>query len=363
MDKGKCDDENKYQHNATMLIVFNLEESVSDEDLYEHFNQFPGLVVWCKRAHSCGFVNYSNPEQAANAINLVDSTLLNNNPISVLYSPSHRDIEESFLSIMNLDKSVDKTTLYGLFSKHGKILDIQVDTDASGLCSGSALVYYNCFASAQTAIEHLDGALIYNKPLQIHPMRNHHRKTNPELLSVLFSSHSSASISHLRKFFTTYGPIASVSEYTHHKGDRFGFVTFENPEDAARAARDAPNHKIFNRHFKLYGKYADAADMLDGDQVDLKQLHVSNLDKAITDHSLKALFFTFGCLFSCKVLRDLNGTSTGSGLVAFATNKEASTALRAMNGEMILGKTLRITLEKRRESRPRSMLFMDSVMC
>lgn len=156
-------------------------------------------------------------------------------------------------------------------------------------------------------------------------------------------------------FFSKYGPIASVSEYTHHKEDRFGLVTFENPEDAARAARDAPNHKLFNRNFKLSGKYADAADVLDGDQVDLKQLHVRNLDEAITDYSLKALFFTYGCLFSCKVLRDPNGTSTGSGLVAFATNKEASRALRAMNGKMILGKTLCITLEKGRKSRPKML--------
>lgn len=41
MRKGKgCegDDENSYQHNSTMLYVTNLDESVIDEELYEHFD-------------------------------------------------------------------------------------------------------------------------------------------------------------------------------------------------------------------------------------------------------------------------------------------------------------------------------------
>ncbi|XP_074338881.1 polyadenylate-binding protein 4-like [Apium graveolens] len=131
-------------------------------------------------------------------------------------------------------------------------------------------------------------------------MRRYYEHTNPELLSVLISSDSSASKSHLWNFFSMYGPIVSVSEYTHRKGERFGFITFENPEHAAVAAHDAPNHKRFNRDFKLSGKYADAADTLDEDKADLKQLHVRNLHQAITDYSLKALFFEHGCLFSCK---------------------------------------------------------------
>lgn len=130
-------------------------------------------------------------------------------------------------------------------------------------------------------------------------MRRYNENTHPEVVSVIFSSYyGPATKSHLWNFFSKYGPIASVSEFTHHKEERFGFVTFENPKDAARAARDAPNHKIFNDDFKLSGYYADAVDE---DQVDFKQLHVRNLDQAITDYSLKSLFFKYGCLFSCKV--------------------------------------------------------------
>ncbi|KAK1381123.1 hypothetical protein POM88_027867 [Heracleum sosnowskyi] len=198
----------EYEYNSTMLYVRDLDESVSDDDLYQHFNQFPGLVVCCviakhHKTHKSlghGFVNYSNPQEAANAIKISNSTLLKNKPIRVQFSPCHRSTTESILFIKNLDKSVDTP---------------------------------------------------------------------------------------------------------------------------------------------------------DRDQVKLKQLHVKNLHEAITDHSLKALFFTYGCLSLCKVLRDSNGTSTRSGLVAFSTYKEASTALHAMNGRMILGKTLCITLEKKRKSRPK----------
>ncbi|KAK1367957.1 hypothetical protein POM88_034049 [Heracleum sosnowskyi] len=364
MEKGK----DEYEHNSTMLYVRNLDDSVTDEELYEHVNQFPGLVVSCERAKISqtdkspgdGFVNYSNPDQAANAIRLLDSTLLKNKPIRVAYSPCHRNRDESLLSItvpldstissssQNFDKSLDESTLYQLFSMHGDILSFLVSTDASGL---RAFVRYKSFAFAQTAIEQLDGVIINNKPLQVLPMRRNCRKLHPELLSVTFTSYnSSASKSFLRNFFSMYGPIASVDDYTHHKGDRFGLITFENPEDAARAARDAPNHNLFNQYFKVSGQYADAGELLDED---IKQLHVTKLHKAITDYSLKALFFSYGCLLSCKVLRDLDGTSTGSGLVTFATNKEAVRALRAMNGKMILGKRLCIILEKKTKSGPK----------
>ncbi|KAK1369334.1 hypothetical protein POM88_035426 [Heracleum sosnowskyi] len=323
----------EYEYNSTMLYVRDLDESVTDDDLYQHFNQFPGLVVCCEiakhhKTHKSlgdGFVNYSNPQEAANAIKISNSTLLKNKPIRVQFSPCHQSTSESILFIKNLDKSVDKHILHHIFSNYGQILNIRVSTDASGQCSG--------YASVIIVLQLLRLPLSIN---MAHSLTT--RKSN------------SASKFHLRKFFSKYGHIATVSETTHHKGDRFGLVTFVNPEDAAIAARDAPNHKFFNHNFELYGKYKDAPDR---DQVKLKQLHVKNLHEAITDHSLKALFFTYGSLSLCKVLRDSNGTSTGSVLVAFSTNKEASKALHAMNGRMILGKTLCITLEKKRKSRPK----------
>ncbi|KAK1369332.1 hypothetical protein POM88_035424 [Heracleum sosnowskyi] len=371
----------EYEYNSTMLYVRDLDESVIDDDLYQHFNQFPGLVVCCEiakhhKTHKSlgdGFVNYSNPQEAANAIKISNSTLLKNKPIRVQFSPCHQSTSESILFIKNLDKSVDKHILHHIFSNYGQILNIRVSTDASGQCSGYASVIIVLQLLRLPLSIYMVHSLTTRK-LKFVQSGVTIQKNDPNLC-VIFSSQSSASKFHLRKFFSKYGHIATVSETTHHKGDRFGLVTFVNPEDAAIAARDAPNHKFFNQNFELYGKYKDAPDRDQGFFTLVKSRvggayavrecagvrggahgvrHVAYPRITVTKFQWGAA----GCGGVREgvregVLRDSNGTSTGSGLVAFSTNKEASTALHAMNGRTILGKTLCITLEKKRKSRPK----------
>jgi polyadenylate-binding protein len=143
----------------------------------------------------------------------------------------------------------------------------------------------------------------------------------------------------------------------------FGFINFENPDAAARAVQELNGKKINDkewyvgraqkkseREMELKRRFEqslkDAADKYQG-----LNLYLKNLDDSIGDDQLRELFSNFGKITSCKVMRDQNGLSKGSGFVAFSTREEASQALTEMNGKMISGKPLYVAFAQRKEDR------------
>ncbi|KAJ9670668.1 hypothetical protein PVL29_026920 [Vitis rotundifolia] len=169
----------------------------------------------------------------------------------------------------------------------------------------------------------------------------------------------------LKNIFGEYGPITSavVMQDGDGKSKCFGFVNFENADDAARSV-EALNGKKFDdkewyvgkaqkkteREVELKGRFEqslkEAVDKFQG-----LNLYVKNLDDSIADDKLRELFSEFGTITSCKVMRDPNGISRGSGFVAFSTAEEASRALADMNGKMVASKPLYVALAQRKEDR------------
>ncbi|MED6149578.1 Polyadenylate-binding protein 8 [Stylosanthes scabra] len=147
------------------------------------------------------------------------------------------------------------------------------------------------------------------------------------------------------------------------KSKCFGFVNFENPEDAAKAVEALNGKKIDDKEWYV-GKAQKKSERENElrrrfeqtvkESVDKYQgvnLYLKNLDDTINDEKLRELFSEFGSITSCKVMRDPNGISRGSGFVAFSTPEEASRALTEMNGKMIAGKPLYVALAQRKEER------------
>ncbi|KAK2665044.1 hypothetical protein Ddye_003618 [Dipteronia dyeriana] len=81
---------------TTSLYVGDLEANVSDSQLYDLFNQMGQVVsvrvcrdMSTRRSLGYGYVNYSNPQDAARALDMLNFTSLNGKPIRIMYS--HRD--------------------------------------------------------------------------------------------------------------------------------------------------------------------------------------------------------------------------------------------------------------------------------
>lgn len=79
-------------------------------------------------------------------------------------------------------------------------------------------------------------------------------------------------------------------------------------------------------------------------------LYIGNLSPDVSDEDLREAFEAFGEVSSAKVIKDhFGGASRGFGFVEMPNNSEADSAMKALNGEELKGKAIKIS-----EARPRS---------
>ncbi|KAJ0989490.1 hypothetical protein J5N97_007846 [Dioscorea zingiberensis] len=372
------------QFPATALYVGDLEMNVTDAQLYDVFSQVGPVVsvrvcrdVSTRRSLGYAYVNFSNPLDATRALEILNYAPLNNKPMRIMYSnrdPRARRSGEANIFIKNLDRSIDNKALSDTFSVFGNILSCKVATDSSGQSKGYGFVQYEEEEAAQNAIEKLNGMLLNDKKVFVGPFLRKQERENvldkTKFNNVFVKNLSeSATEDDLKTIFGQYGEITSavVMKEGDGKSRCFGFVNFENPDDAARAVQEL-NGKKFNdkewyvgkaqkkseREMELKGRF----DQNVKEVVDKYQglnLYLKNLDESVRDDNLKELFSEFGTITSCKVMREPNGISRGTGFVAFSSPKEAAQALAEMNGKMVGSKPLYVALAQRKEDR-RAML-------
>ncbi|KAL6339228.1 hypothetical protein AAG906_024379 [Vitis piasezkii] len=365
---------------STSLYVGDLESNVTDSHLYDLFGQLGPVVsvrvcrdLSTRRSLGYGYVNYGSTQDAARALDMLNFTPLNGKPIRIMYSfrdPSIRRSGTANIFIKNLDKAIDNKALYDTFSTFGAILSCKIATDASGQSKGYGFVQFDNEESAKNATDKLNGMLLNDKQVYVGPfVRKQEREsaTNKTKFNNVYVKNllESTTDEDLKNIFGEYGPITSavVMQDGDGKSKCFGFVNFENADDAARSV-EALNGKKFDdkewyvgkaqkkteREVELKGRFEqslkEAVDKFQG-----LNLYVKNLDDSIADDKLRELFSEFGTITSCKVMRDPNGISRGSGFVAFSTAEEASRALADMNGKMVASKPLYVALAQRKEDR------------
>ncbi|KAM0873678.1 hypothetical protein ACQ4PT_037911 [Festuca glaucescens] len=366
---------------ATSMYVGDLDVSVQDAQLFDVFSQVGSVVsvrvcrdVNTRMSLGYAYVNFSSPADAARALEMLNFTPVNGKPIRIMYSnrdPSSRKNGAANIFIKNLDKSIDNKALHDTFSAFGNILSCKVATEMSGESKGYGFVQYEQDESAQNAINELNGMLLNDKKVYVGPfVRKQERKNvfgSPKFNNVYVKNLSeSTSEDNLKEIFGAFGPITSIIVVRADDGKSrcFGFVNFENPDDAACAVEDLNGKKIDDkelyvgraqkkseREMQLKEKFEknnkETADRNEG-----TNLYLKNLDGSVDDdEKLKELFAEFGIITSCKVMRDSNGVNKGSGFVAFKSPEDASRALVAMNGKMVGSKPLYVALAQRKEER------------
>lgn len=167
------------------------------------------------------------------------------------------------------------------------------------------------------------------------------------------------------ELFQQYGPITSavLSKDEEGKSRGFGFVNFDNHDDAAKAVDN-----LHDSDFKGKKLYVSRAQKKSERDQELKQsyeaarqekaskfqgvnLYIKNLDDDVEDEKLRNEFEPFGVITSAKVMRNDNGTSKGFGFVCFSSPEEATKAVAEMNNKMMGSKPLYVSLAQRREVR------------
>lgn len=368
------------QYVTTSLYVGDLEPSVSESQLYEVFNQVGQVVsirvcrdLMTKRSLGYAYVNYSNGQDASHALELLNFTPVNGKPIRIMYShrdPSIRKSGAANIFIKNLDKDIDNKALHDTFSAFGPILSCRVALDEAGNSKGHGFVQFELDESAQSAIEKVNGMLIHEKQVFVGPfLRRQERDlaTAGSKFNNVFVKNIAESTSdeELRKIFEAFGPISSavIMRDSDGKSRCFGFVNFDNVDDAAKAVESLNGkwvgdkewyvgraQKKAEREAELKAKF----EQVRKERVEKFQgvnLYLKNIDDSIDDEKLKDIFSVFGAVSSCKVMKTPQGQSMGSGFVSFLSPEEASRAVNEMNGKMVGNKPLYVAQAQRKEDR------------
>ncbi|KAK9271471.1 hypothetical protein L1049_027062 [Liquidambar formosana] len=363
------------------LYVGDLDPSIGEGQLYDLFNQVAQVVSVrvCRdqtRRASLGYayVNYSNAQDAANALELLNFTPINGKPIRIMFShrdPSIRKSGYANVFIKNLDTAIDNKALHDTFAAFGTVLSCKVATDSNSQSKGYGFVQFEQEDAAQNAIKRLNGMLINDKQvyvgLFVRSQERNQANGSPKFTNVYVKNLSETTTDEdLKKIFSNYGTITSavVMRDAYGKSRCFGFVNFQSPDAAATAVEELNgtthiDDKVWyvgkaqrksEREAELRAKFEQERNSR-FEKLQGANLYLKNLDEGMNDEKLKELFAEFGSITSCKVMLDPQGLSKGSGFVAFSTPEEATRAMNEMNGKMIGRKPLYVAVAQRKEER------------
>ncbi|PIA47867.1 hypothetical protein AQUCO_01400454v1 [Aquilegia coerulea] len=349
------------------LYVGDLEQSVTEAQLYDLFSQVAAVVSIrvCKDqirrvSLGYGYVNFHNTQDARNAMELFNFTPVNGKPIRIMFShrdPSTRKSGHANVFIKNLDTSIDNRTLNDIFAAYGTVLSCKVEKDSNGESKGYGFVQFEQEEASEKAIKSLNGMLINDKPVYVaqHVRRQERNQANgsQKFTNVYVKNFSETTTDEdLKKVFGNYGSITSAIVMRDGTGSSkgFGFVNFQNPDDAAIAVEKLNGTTVSDDKVwyvtKALSKSEREAELRarseqerngESEKIQGTNLYLKNLDDDINDDSLKELFSEFGSITSCKGMLDPHG--------------RAGDLVSEMNGKMIGRKPLYVAVAQRKEER------------
>ncbi|MBI2994877.1 MAG: RNA-binding protein [Gammaproteobacteria bacterium] len=83
-------------------------------------------------------------------------------------------------------------------------------------------------------------------------------------------------------------------------------------------------------------------------------IYVGNLSYGVTEVELREMFSKFGEVTSVNLISDkYSGQSKGFGFVEMAVQSEAEAAIKALDGNSVKGRNLRVNEARPRSERPR----------
>ncbi|KAG0317707.1 Protein phosphatase PP2A regulatory subunit B [Linnemannia gamsii] len=336
---------------SASLYIGELDPSVNEAMLFEMFNSVGPVAsirvcrdAVTRRSLGYAYVNFHNVADGERALENLNYTLIKNRACRIMWSqrdPALRKTGTGNIFIKNLDASIDNKALHDTFSAFGNILSCKVATE-EGQSKGYGFVHYETHEAAENAIKH---------------------NLDPEVTQ-----------EEVEALFTKFGPVTScvVSTDENGRSKGFGFINFENHEDAKRAVDE-----LHDSEYKEKKLFVTRAQKKGEREEELKKqyeqqkmeklskyqgvnLYVKNLDDEVDDEKLRQEFSVYGVITSAKVMRDekaaaegeeAKGASKGFGFVCFSSPDEATKAVTEMNGRMLGSKPIYVALAQRKEVR------------
>ncbi|KAK3205841.1 hypothetical protein Dsin_019887 [Dipteronia sinensis] len=353
------------------LYVGDLDPSVTENQLVDMFIKFGQLEstvllqdIATQQSLCYGFVNFHRLEDAKRAMETLNYSVVNGKSIRIMWQQPNsedRNSGKGNIFVKNLDTSIDNRKLNNLFSKFGYILSCKVAVEENGKSKGYGFVQFENEEPANTAIENLNGSILEGKSLYVAHFIKKYDRTQASFTNVYVKNlEPDVTEGRLEEKFSKFGNITSlhISKDSNGVSRGFGFVNFENPEDAKRAVETmhgtqsgskvlyvARAQKLAERKQVLRMRH-ERIQMIKG-----RNVYVKNINDDVNEDILKAHFSPFGFITSVRIMRTLKGISKGFGFVLFSQAENALRAINAVNGIMFHGKPLYVALAQSKAER------------
>ncbi|EGV60292.1 Protein phosphatase PP2A regulatory subunit B [Yamadazyma tenuis] len=367
---------------SASLYVGELNTSVNEALLFEIFSpigQVSSIRVCrdavTKKSLGYAYVNFVKFDDGEQAIEDLNYSLIEGRPCRIMWSqrdPSLRRNGEGNIFIKNLHPAIDNKALHDTFSAFGRILSCKVATDELGNSKCFGFVHYETAEAAEAAIENVNGMLLNDREVFVGKhVSKKDRESKFEEMKANFTNVFVKNLApeytdqELKELFSAYGPITSsyLEKDLEGKSKGFGFVNFDNHNDAVKAVDELNNKEIAGqpiyvgraqkkreRMEELRRQY-EATKLEKLSKYQGVNLFIKNLDDTIDSEKLENEFKPFGNITSARVMVDEQGKSKGFGFVCFSSPEEATKAITEMNQRMVEGKPLYVALAQRKDVR------------
>lgn len=135
--------------------------------------------------------------------------------------------------------------------------------------------------------------------------------------------------------FITCGPLVSAKimrDKTSGYSFGYGFVQYQNPDDASKAITQLNGLPVSNKRIKVSYSRPNTADIRN------TNLYVGNVPPEISDDELVNLFTPYGTIITKNILKDHStGKNKGIAFVRFSKKSEADYAISQLNGYTLPG--------------------------
>jgi len=361
---------NNNSYASASLYVGNLGNDVTEVLLFDVFKSVGPVssIKVCRdaitrRSLGYAYVNFHSTEDAERALDTLNFTQITGHPCRIMWcqrDPSKRKTGVGNIFIKNLEKSIDSSDLFDTFSAFGNILSCKVEVDSNGNSKAFGYVHFKTQEEAELAIARVNGMIISGQQVYVGPFVSRKERVTPakeevENFTNVFVKNLSEDVTQERLVveFSKYGKIVSAAlSEENGKSKGFGFVNFEDPEDAQKAV-EGLNNQLLGQKVIYVGRALKHTERLETLQQKYQgvNLYLKNIADVVDDDLLRREFERFGVVTSAKIMRDDKGNSKGFGFVCFSSPSEATKAVTEMNGTLFSGKPLYVGLAQRKELR------------
>ncbi|KAJ3942621.1 Splicing factor [Colletotrichum fioriniae] len=246
-----------------------------------------------------------------------------------------RDRENTSVLVSNLPAETTKTKIRQYFKEYGHIVDVTDPAIDPSDNTQTVMVEFRTPEEAQSALLR-DGK--YFGPAQINV------KPGTDLTLFVTNYPPTADKAYIANLFKGCGEILSI-RMPSLKGNvrrRFSYVTFRDRSASAKAT--AKHGILLEGKFKLSAMYSDPsrAKKRDGAIEEGRELHVTNLDPAASEHDVQKVFDKYGTVKRVSIPKNMAGKGHGAAYVEMGTKAEAEKAASGLNNVNFRGNVIAV---------------------